>query len=194
MVKIYNQENDMKTYVIFIQGGGEGAHAEDSVLADSLGRALGANYVVRFPRMPGESDPKFTPWKHKIIAELSRASGRVVMVAHSVGGSMLLRCLSEEKIEQAIAGLFVLAAPSWDEDHWNFEDLKLAPDIADRLAAIPRIFFYHCRDDDIVPFAHLALYGAKIPQATICAIDNGGHQFGNGLASIAADIRGEESH
>ena len=47
----------MSTCVLFIQGGGKGAHAEDTFLADSLKRALGPDYDVRYPRMPGESNP-----------------------------------------------------------------------------------------------------------------------------------------
>ena len=43
------------TYVLFIQGGGRGAHSEDAALADSLKRTLGPEYIVRFPEMPGEA-------------------------------------------------------------------------------------------------------------------------------------------
>jgi predicted alpha/beta hydrolase family esterase len=178
------------TSVLFIQGGGKGAHAEDAPLADSLKRALGREYAVRFPRMPGEADPSLASWKEKISSELSRLAGEGVLVAHSVGGSILLRYLSEEKVEKPIAGLFLLAAPSWDEDRWNFDDLKLRQDVAEKLAPIPRLFFYHCRDDEVVPFAHLALHGARIPQAVTRALDRGGHQFGNDLTGVAADIRG----
>ena len=179
----------MTTCVLFIQGGGKGAHSEDAPLADSLKRALGSKYDVRFPRMPGESDPDVASWKQQIASELSHASGEAIVVAHSIGGSILLRYLSEETVEKPIAGVFLLAAPSWDGDHWNFDDLKLSPGIAGKLAAIPRLFFYHCRDDDVVPFAHLALQGARIPQAITRAIDSGGHQFGNDLARVAMDIR-----
>jgi hypothetical protein len=115
-----------KRRVLFIQGGGKGAHSADAPLADSLQRTLGPQYDVRLPRMPG--DP-----------------GR----------------------------MFLLAIPSWDEDRWNFDDLKPPRDIAEKLAAIPRIFFYHCRDDDVVPFARLALHGARIPRAVTRAVDSG---------------------
>ena len=54
------------------------------------------------------------------------------------------------------------------------DDLKLRPDIAEKLARIPRLFFYHCRDDDVVPFAHLALNGARIPRALTRVLDRGG--------------------
>ena len=67
------------TRVLFIQGGGNGAHSEDAPLADSLKRALGPKYDVRFPRMPGEADPNVKSWKQKISSELSRISGKVIL-------------------------------------------------------------------------------------------------------------------
>ena len=180
----------MSTCVLFIQGGGKGAHAEDQLLADSLTRVLGPNYDVRYPRMPDESNPTVEVWGQKISSELSKISGEVILVAHSVGGAILLRYLSDEEFGNSIGGLFVLAAPIWDDNQWNFVDLELPRNIAKKLAPIPRIVFYHCRDDEIVPFAHLALYAAQIPQGITRAFSHGGHQFGNDLARIAMDIRG----
>jgi predicted alpha/beta hydrolase family esterase len=101
----------------------------------------------------------------------------------------LLRYLAEEAIPGSLAGAFLLAAPSWDQDHWNFDDLKLPSDAAQRLAFVPEIAFYHCRDDKVVPFAHLALHARRIPQATARALPTGGHQFGSALKAIAADIQ-----
>lgn len=183
----------MNTCVLFIQGGGDGAHTEDKLLADSLKRALGPDYDVRYPRMPDESNPSVEVWGQKISSELSKISGKVILVAHSVGGSILLQYLSDAKFEHSIGGLFVLAAPTWDDSQWNFDDLKLPRNIAEKLALIPRIFFYHCHDDEIVPFVHLALHAKQLPQAITRAISHGGHQFGNDLARIAMDIRGNDA-
>jgi predicted alpha/beta hydrolase family esterase len=179
----------MTTRILFIQGGGAGAHAEDTSLVESFKQSLGSGYDVRFPRMPNESDPDVEAWKVKIASDLSHVPGEAILCGHSVGGSILLRYLSEEKVEKSIAGLFLLAAPAWDGDRWDFGDLKLCADVAEKFATIPRIVFYHCRDDDIVPFAHLALHGARIPQAMMRAFDRGGHQFDGELAAIASDIR-----
>jgi predicted alpha/beta hydrolase family esterase len=178
------------TCVVFIQGGGKGAHDEDAALARSLQEALGSTYEVSFPRMPREADPDVASWKGSIASVLAEARGSVVLVAHSIGGSILLRYLSEEPVAIPIAGVFVLAAPSRDGGDWNFDDLELVENVAGKLASIPRIVFYHCRDDEIVPFAHLTLHARRIPQAVIRAIDAGGHQFGNDMSGVGADIKG----
>ena len=175
--------------VLFVQGGGKGAHDEDAMLAASLQRALGGDYKVHFPRMPDEDDPDVRTWKQAISDELSRLGEKPVLVGHSVGGSMLLKYLSEEEVSKPLGGLFLLAAPSWDKDKWNFADLKLPRDIDKRLASIPRIFLYHSRDDATVPFGHLALHAARLPKATVREVEGRGHQFGNDLSDVARDIR-----
>jgi hypothetical protein len=50
------------------------------------------------------------------------------------------------------------------------------------------LFLYHCRDDATVPFDHLGLYAKILPQATMRAFNEGGHQFNDDLSAIARDI------
>jgi predicted alpha/beta hydrolase family esterase len=139
----------VRTFVLFIQGGGEGAHKADAILAKSLQRALGDEYDVRYPQMPDEPKPDMQTWKTKITRELEALDSRVMLVGHPVGGAALLKYLSEENVTKPIAGLFLLAPPSWDEDNWNFDDLKLPRDLAAKLLPIPQVFLYHNRDDEI---------------------------------------------
>jgi predicted alpha/beta hydrolase family esterase len=179
----------VRKVVLFIQGGGEGAHNEDALLAASLQKSLGAEYEVRYPQMSGESDPDMQTWKDQIRRELAALNGKVILVGHSIGGAALLKYLSEENVATPIAGLFLLAVPSRDEKNWNFDDLELPSDLAAKLSRIPQVFLYHDRDDEIVPFSHLALHAARLPRAVVRESDKGGHQFGGDLANIASDIR-----
>ncbi|CAN7360580.1 hypothetical protein [Rhizobium sp. LjRoot258] len=49
----------MAKQVLFVQGAGEGVHDRwDTELVASLARELGESYAVRYPRMPGEDDPR----------------------------------------------------------------------------------------------------------------------------------------
>lgn len=178
--------------VVFIRGAGEGAYEADALLAGSLQKELGPAYHVRYPGMPLE-DEGYLAWKAQIAAELASLEDEVILVGHSVGGSILLKFLTEEQVAIPIAGLFLIATPYFggDED-WNYEELTLPGDFPEKLSGIPHIFLYHSRDDEIVPFAHLALYAAKLPQATVREFDGRGHQFGNDLAEIARDIRKED--
>jgi pimeloyl-ACP methyl ester carboxylesterase len=51
------------------------------------------------------------------------------------------------------------------------------------------VFLYHSRDGEWVPYAHLALYAEKLPQATIHEFDGRGHQFDGDLSEVARDIK-----
>jgi uncharacterized protein len=86
----------LKRPVLFVHGGGEGAHEEDERLAESLRHTLGRGYDVRSPRMPDEEDPEYEAWRDKITSELAEMDDEVLLVGHSLGALILLRCLSEE--------------------------------------------------------------------------------------------------
>lgn len=171
----------MKKQVLFIQGGGAGAYAEDEALAVSLQEALGDGYGVIYPHMPEEDDPQYEPWAAQLAVEHGALGDGAILVGHSVGGTVLLRYLSEAKIDKSIAGIFAVAAPDWGAEEWQ----------ANLPAGVP-VFLYHGRDDEIVPYEHLAQLAEKFPQATVRAVDGCGHQFEYGLAVVAQDIRGLE--
>ena len=179
----------MKRHVLFVHGGGEGAHEADEKLAVSLRDALGGGYDVRFPKMPNEGSPEVEAWKDRISEELAAMDGEVVLVGHSVGAFVLLKYLSEEEQEKPVAGLFLVAAPYVGTGGWEVEEGALRENFASELPEGLPVFLYHGRDDEEVPFEHLALYEANIPRATVRASDGRGHQFGNDLSEVARDIQ-----
>jgi uncharacterized protein len=179
----------MKKQVLFIQGAGEGAYEEDAKLANSLQDALGIEYYVLYPKMPEEEDQGYEAWKAQISKELAALNDKVFLVGHSLGTSMLLKYLAEEEIEKSVVGIFLIAAPYWGEGGWSVDQFILDEEHASDLLQKLPIFFYHSRDDEVVPFAHLAKHAKKFPQATIREFDGRGHQFNNDLSEIAADIK-----
>ncbi|WP_119067731.1 alpha/beta fold hydrolase [Aggregatilinea lenta] len=181
----------MKTQVLFIQGGGSGAHQEDAALVGSLRRELGTSYDVLYPQMPHEDSPDYQAWKLQIRKELEGLQGEIILIGHSVGGYILLKYLSKEKQpDTSIVGLCIIAAPypSGDEN-WEFEGFALPKDFGAKLPANAEIFLYHSHDDQIVPFAHVLLYANALSKATVRET-NGGHQLNNNLVMVAEDIKG----
>ena len=62
----------MPNQVLFIQGGGAGAHDEwDNKLVASLARELGSAYEIHYPRMPDEANPTYAAWKAALEAEIA---------------------------------------------------------------------------------------------------------------------------
>jgi serine hydrolase len=159
------------------------------VLADYLERSLGADYQVIAPEMPDAAiGPHYLPWRNQIDSELSAVDGAVVLVGHSFGGSVLLKYLAEGPPPRSVAGLFLVSVPWWGPEGWAYDEYALPADFASRLPAMPT-FFYHSREDPHVPFAHLALYEQRLPQATSRPIDGSQHSFTDGLPELVSDIR-----
>jgi predicted alpha/beta hydrolase family esterase len=182
----------MIKHVLFIQGAGQGAYEEDKALAESLRHELGSGYKVHYPRMPDEDAAPYERWKQQIVSELEVMDGPVILAGHSIGASVLAKCLLEIEPPRTLAGIFLIATPFWGGDGWlyeGYEELELPGDIAEKLPKKAQMFLYHCRDDGIAPFEHLSLYARLLPQATVREIDRGGHQLNNDLSMVAADIK-----
>ena len=178
----------VKKHVLFIQGAGAGAYEEDAELVKSLRDVLGTDYTVLYPKMPEEENSGYEAWKAQISKGLARMNGKVILVGHSVGCSMVLKYLSEERVERSLAGIFLIAAPYWGAGGWQVDGFTVDEGHASKLLKALPVFFYHSRDDDVVPFAHLAMHAEKFPHATIREFDRRGHQFHNDVSEVAADI------
>lgn len=179
----------MSKLIIFIQGGGEGGYEADARLVDSLRAALGEMHEIRYPQLlSDETRPDFG-WPEQIGKEISGTKGEVILTGHSLGASMLLKYLTEHEVTKEITGIFLIAAPFWSGDEDWVQGLKLQEDFPDKLLKDVPVFFYHGRDDEEVPFAHLGLYRQNLPRATVREIPSGGHQLNNDLTIVAKDIK-----
>jgi uncharacterized protein len=179
----------MKKQVLFIQGGGgEEDYAADAKLVASLQKTLGEEYVVHYPFLPEEPASDFGR-KKQIGKEISLIREDIILVGHSLGASMLLKYLSESGTPKKIAGIFLIATPFWNGDEDWKQAFKLDRDFADKIPKDIPVFLYHCKDDEEVPFGHLALYAQNLPRAIAREITSGGHQLNNDLSLVAKDIK-----
>ena len=182
--------NIRKKQVLFVHSGGtQGLHEGSSDLVAWLKRALGPAYEVLCPAMPDPDRPVYDHWRLSLKKELDAFDDGLILVGHSLGGSVLLKLLSEEKIAVRIDGLFMIGSPYWGRKNWQVKEYKLKKNFAASLPAIPGIFLYHSRNDSVVPFKHLLYFADKLPFATIRKIDSSEHLFYGGLPEIAYDIK-----
>lgn len=157
--------------LLFVHGAG--GQVEDRGLADSLGAAAGAE--VDMPLLP-EDDMSYEGWARPVRAALARTDEGDLVVAHSFGASVLLRVLGEGVAVPS--GPVLLAMPDWTPEGWDVADYAyLGPE-----PAVP-LSLHHCRDDEVVPHAHLELHAARLPSARTTLHPRGGHQF-DGLADV----------
>lgn len=154
-----------------------------------LQTALGSGYEVVRPRMPDPENPRYEAWTAR-VEELLEGDREVILVGHSLGGAVLLKVLAE--VGRNVAGLFAVSTPWFggEDKDWDMPEFALGDDLS-RFERVPRIFLYHSRDDAVVPFAHLAIYAKRLPNATVRAFDDRGHYFNNhDFPEIVADIKG----
>src|SRR5689334_8365702 len=181
----------MKRQVLFIHGGGDNgdeAYKADAKLAESLQQALGNEYKVSVRRLKEEKRPDFG-WPQQISDQIDKAGENLFLVAHSLGGSMTLKYLSEMQVSNKIKAVYLLAPPHWTgSEDWK-QGLKLQHDFAEKLPTNIPIFLYQCMDDDVVPYSHYTWYVQKLPHATVHAMKTGGHQFINGVELLAKEIK-----
>lgn len=181
----------MNKNVLFIHGSGNEGYEADTMLAASLQNDLGPGYKVHFPKMSQDETESFygSQWPKQIDKEISSIKGEVILVGHSLGASMLLKYLSENKIKKQITGVFLAAAPFWSGDEDWVQPLKLREGFHSNLPENVPIFFYQCKDDKEVPFSQFNRYKQSLQRATFRELESGGHQFNNDLSIVATDIK-----
>ena len=179
----------MAHQVLFIQGGGEDAHRWDTLLAESLRRALGSDCEVRFPRMPNEAEPNYARWKAALIKEFAELGDGAILAGHSIGGTILINVLAERASSFAPGAILLIAAPFIGKGGWHVEDIEPRADLGARLPHGVPVFMYHGDSDETAPVSHLALYARAIPHARVRQLAHRDHQLNNDLSEVAKDIR-----
>lgn len=181
-----------RTQVLFIQGGGAGAHDQwDSRLVESLVAELGDAYEVRYPRMPDEGDPSYPRWRTAVEEELAGLDDGAVVVGHSVGGTILIDVLAEMRSQSALGMVVLLAAPFVGPGGWPGEEFELPGDLGDRLPGGVPVHVFHGLADETVEASHADLYGNAISQAQLHRLPGRDHQFDDDLSEVADVIRRE---
>jgi pimeloyl-ACP methyl ester carboxylesterase len=168
--------------ILFIQGGGAGAHDEwDSKLFDSLRRELGDGYEVRYPRMPDEDDPSYARWSAAIRREMTTLDDGAVVAGHSVGRSILINALAEQPPERELGAIVMIAAPFVGVGGWPGGEFELSQNLGARLPQGVPVHVFHGLQDDTVPPSHADLYARVIPQAQLHRLPGRDHQLDNDL-------------
>jgi pimeloyl-ACP methyl ester carboxylesterase len=175
--------------VLFIQGGGTGAHDEwDNELVDSLSRELGDAYDVRYPRMPDEDDPNYAKWSAVIRREMTALADGAVVVGHSVGGTILINALAHDPPERQLRAIVLISAPFVGSGGWPATEFELPRDLGARLPRGVPVHVFHGLQDQTAPPSHADLYASAIPQADVHRLPARDHQLDNDLSEVARSL------
>ncbi|MEP6827190.1 MAG: alpha/beta hydrolase [Aestuariivirga sp.] len=180
----------MARQLLFIQGGGKNVHDQwDKKLVESLIAKLGPKYDIRYPRMPNEDDPHFFRWKETLLSEIAKLDDEALLVAHSIGATILVHSLAEEPPERTPSGIFLISMPFIGKNGWPSDEITAKPDLGARLPAQTPVYIYQGGADEIVPAKHAELNAKAIPQAVVRKLSGRDHQLNNDMSEVAADVR-----
>ena len=186
--------NKAPKQVLFAHSGGrQGLPGEGSFgLVFSLRLQLSSVYDIQYPIISDPEAPTYKMWKKLFSTEFKKIKQPIILIGHSLGSSMLLKYLSEERPKIEISGLFLVATPLWGKNGWDVDDFVLQQNFEAELKHITQVHFYHCQNDAIVPFRHLNFYKMKFPHSTVRVLNGTDHAFSNGLPELVADIKALE--
>jgi uncharacterized protein len=178
----------MKYDILFIQGAGIEAIAEEKPLVEQLQQVLGDDFVLHHPPMPDGDHPHYETWKDFIAEEIKKFSN-LILIGHSFGGSVLLKLFAENGVPDNYRGLILMGAIFWGEKDWEYEEFELRADAGEKLSKVNNIYIYHSEDDQEVPFSHLAAYQKLIPAAVAREMQGIDHSYEGALDYFEKDIR-----
>src|SRR4051812_32016319 len=128
------------------QGPGEGSDP----LVRRLREELGSEYEVHFPKMPDLDDPHYEPWRDRLTDEITGLTGQVIVVGHSLGGSVVLKCAAEGLLADQVSGLVLAETPFWGTSGWE-QEWALPEAWPTEETRLPPTFLFHSRDDEEIP-------------------------------------------
>ena len=182
--------NNVKQVLFAHSGGGQGSAGQGSFdLVNALKSELSNEYEIHYPIIDNPEAPTYEMWKKMFDSEFKKINQSIILVGHSLGGSVLLKYLSEEQPHISILGLFLVAIPHWGESDWDVDDFILKENFEESLVHIPKIYLYHCKHDEVVPFQHLPFYENTFKTSTVRKLNGKDHSFSKGLPELVSDIK-----
>jgi uncharacterized protein len=90
---------EMKEEILFIHSAGpQGYHEGSNYLVSYLQNHLEPSYEIVLPEMPDPENPHYKEWKRTLNGVFDSVNDDLILIGHSLGASVLLKYLSEEKV------------------------------------------------------------------------------------------------
>lgn len=181
------QSNKRKKILFAHSAGPQYAEGKGSYdLVKYLRSKLSDEFEILFPTIERPNSPTYKKYKAMFASSFAKLSEPVILIGHSLGGSTLLKYLSEEKPGISMAGLFLVSTPHWKS---NMKEFQLKDNFQNLLKNIPEVFLYHSKNDQEVPFESLGFYEKAFKVATVRELPGKEHTFPKGLPKLVADIK-----
>jgi uncharacterized protein len=155
---------------------------------DFLQGSLNKKYEVIKPIMPSKYEADYKAWKIWFERHFSFITNKnFILIGHSLGGTFLLKYLSENKFPKKIKQLHLVAPATIDKDLRSFKfDVN-------KIYKIPNfcedIYLWHSKDDKEVSLENSEVVKKIIPSAYLCVFKDRGHFIGKSFPEIIKVIK-----
>lgn len=181
-----------RTTILFLHSAGPQSTTEGSGPLLARLRAGLPEVLIAAPALPTPKEPDPAAWEEAVRAEIAGKQGPVVIVGHSLNGSVALRVLAQggPSWPGAVRGVVTIAAPCWDEHDpdWPVAGFGLPPDIVDSLAP-DEVLLLHGTADDLVPPDHADRLRSRLPSAQVRRIEGMEHAASAHADRVAEVLR-----
>ena len=178
--------------VLFVHSvGPQGDGAGSSALLAGLRASLPPGTELLAPQMPDPDNPVAAPWIARCQAAITGVNDDVILVGHSLGGSIILQTLAQFGLPKGLLGVVTLASPFWGAPDWQVESFALSAQDAEKLAGLPRLVLVQGDADEVIPADHPERYKALLPIAEIrrlAGVDHEAASAGPALARIIGEV------
>lgn len=179
----------MSYEILLIQGAGAVTRQEEQVIADALKARLGDDFTILLPTIQDADHPTYQAWEEALTTNLNSSSGSVILLGHSFGASVILKHFSKEPVPDKVIGIILFGVPYWKDQDWNISEYEIKDDFVANLSKLNNIYFYHSKDDEVIPDHQFKSYQKLIPQAHWRVLSGVDHSYHGAIPNMVTDIR-----
>jgi len=197
----------MKKQILFIHGGESYENMEDfyeylrmkpinlnkeKKWTELLGINLGEDYEVIYPIMPIKHNADYQAWKIWFERHLEFINYEFILIGHSLGGTFVLKYLSENNFLKKISQLNLVAPAVFDDGLTSEKLLTFNFDIS-KINIISEfcgdIHLWASKDDDCVAFENSERVKENLPNAEFHIFEDRKHFNGSTFPEILEVIK-----
>ena len=179
----------MSYEILLIQGAGNVTTEEEKVIVDALRIQLGDGFTIIYPPMPDADHPSYLAWEAVLTTNLKSLSGKVILLGHSLGASIILKHFSMEPVPDKVIGMILFGVPYWKNQNWDVSEYVIEDDFVANLSTLDNIYFYHSMDDEVIPNHHFEAYRKLIPKGHWRVLSGMDHSYHGAIPNMIKDIR-----
>jgi hypothetical protein len=156
---------------------------------ENLAGRLGNEFQVIRPQMPSNHNARYEEWRIWLEKFFPFLDDEVILVGSSLGGTFLAKYLAESQFPKKIKAVFLIAACFDDLPEEPLLDFSLPDSLKKIQSQSKKIILYQSKDDNVVPFSHLAKFQKALPKATVRIFEDRGHFNQEELPELVEDIK-----